>query len=163
MVIADFGAGSGHYTLQFAALLHDTGRVYAIDVQSDLLRRIQSEAHRRALKNIEIVTGDVERPHGTKLADRTVDLVLMSNVLFQLEDPAGALKEAWRILKPGGKLAIIDWSASFSGMGPTKQHVMPKEKALELATRGGFKVLNEFQAGDHHYGLLLRPIPTAKI
>lgn len=163
MVIADFGAGSGHYTLQFAERLADTGRVYAIDVQSDLLRRIKNEALRRGLKNIDIIAGDIEVRGGSKLAERSADLVLMSNVLFQLQDPAGALKEAWRILKPGGKLAIIDWSESFGGMGPRKQHVISKEKAIELSAASGFKLVNEFAAGAHHYGLLLGPILTTSL
>ncbi len=157
MVIADLGAGSGHYTLEFAAQLAGTGRVYAIDVQRDLLRRIKNEADRRGFKNVETITGDVERPQGTHIAERAIDIVLLSNVLFQLEDPSAALNEAWRIVKPSGKVAIIDWSDSFGGMGPTKKHVVKKERALELAKAAGFELVREFDAGTHHYGLILKP------
>ncbi len=159
MIVADFGAGSGHYALHCAKTLADTGRVYAIDVQSDLLRRIQNEAERQGLKNIETVLGDVEQPHGTKLADDSVDRVIMSNVLFQLEHPRSALLEARRIVKPSGKLVIIDWTDSFRGMGPTKEHVVKKEKAIEYAEGNHFKLLSEFTAGAHHYGLMFEPIP----
>ena len=159
MTVADLGSGSGHYALEFAARLSETGRVYAVDVQRDLLHRIKNEAQRRGLKNLEIIPGDIEKMHGTHIADAVCDLVLLSNVLFQLEDPGGALLEAWRILKPTGRLGIIDWSDSFGGMGPTKVHVIKKERALELAENSGFKLLTEFSAGAHHYGLLLKPVP----
>jgi ubiquinone/menaquinone biosynthesis C-methylase UbiE len=157
MTIADFGAGSGHYALECALRLAGTGRVYAIDVQRDLLRRLINEAMKRGLKNLETITGDVEKSHGTHLADGVVDLVLMSNVLFQLEHPKGAFAESWRVLKPIGKLCVIDWSASYGGMGPIKQHVIEKKSALELAAEGGFELVKEFEAGENHYGLLFRP------
>lgn len=176
-IIADFGAGSGHYTLHFAKLLNGSGlhhagagsglakagHVYAIDVQQDLLRRIKSEAQRRGFKNVETIWGDVTRSRGSRIADRAVDLVLISNLLFQLEDPAAALKEAWRILKPSGRLAIIDWSDSFCGMGPIKAHVVKKEHALELARAAHFELLHEFPAGAHHYGLIFRLAPHSNI
>jgi len=163
MVIADFGAGSGHYALQCAERLEGTGCVYAIDVQRDLLRRIRNEAQRRGLKNIEVIAADIERPSGTHLAERAVDLALISNVLFQLEHPKAALMEAWRIVKPSGKVAVIDWSDSFRGLGPTKKHVFSKDAALGLASETGFELLKEFHAGAHHYGLIFKPRPRPRI
>ncbi len=163
MVVADFGAGSGHYVLHMAEQLRGSGRVYAIDVQQVLLRRISNEAVQRGFKNVETIHGDVARARGSKLADRCLDLVLISNLLFQLEEPVAALKEAWRVLKPTGRLAIIDWSDSLPTgrqaavrRGPTKAHVVKKERALERAQTGRFEFVNEFAAGAHHYGLVFR-------
>jgi ubiquinone/menaquinone biosynthesis C-methylase UbiE len=153
-VIADFGAGSGHYTLQFGSLLAGSGVVYAIDVQHDLLLCVQNEAVRHGLLNILTVHGDIERLGGTRLPDAHVDLALISNTLFQLARPEQALAEARRILKPRASLAIIDWSDSFGGLGPAREHVVPKELALDLAFRGGFDLVSEFPAGAHHYGLV---------
>ena len=167
MVVADFGSGSGHYALHLAEQVGESGVVYAIDVQQALLERLKDEGVRRGFKNIEIIWGDVSRPRGSKIADRTVDLVLISNLLFQLEDPARALKEAWRVLKPAGRLAIIDWSDSppVGGrrMGPTKAHVLKIEKALDLAHEAHFDLIHEFDAGSHHYGLILKPAPASRI
>ncbi len=158
MKIADFGAGSGAYTLAAARTVGAHGKVYAVEVQKDLLTRIKNTATQEHLDNVEIIWGDFELPHGSRIADCLVDVVIISNALFQLENKSGALHEARRILKPAGKLAIIDWSESYSGMGPMKSDVVQKEAALELARMAGFTLMTEFAAGAHHYGLLLRPV-----
>jgi ubiquinone/menaquinone biosynthesis C-methylase UbiE len=156
--VVDFGSGSGAYVFAIAERLKGTGHVYAVDVQQDLLRRIKNESHKRGYKNVEIVWSDLEKPGGSKIADRHADLVVISNLLFQVEDKKTVLVEAWRILKPSGKLAIIDWSDSFGGMGPIKKDVVKKEMAVELARSAGFEALGEFKAGAHHYGMILRPV-----
>lgn len=155
MTVADFGSGSGHYTLAIAKQLQNSGHVYAIDVQKDLLTRIKNEAHKHGYQNVEVIWGDLERAHASKIADDHADLVLMSNLLFQLEDKHPPLREAMRILKPRGRLVIIDWSESFGGLGPIKKHVFKRDLALELAEHEGFKFVEEFDAGAHHYGLVL--------
>lgn len=156
MTVVDFGAGSGAYVLAIAERLSHSGHVYAIDVQQDLLRRIKNEAHKKGYKNVEIVWSDVEKPGGSKIADAHADRVLISNLLFQVEDKAAMLGEAHRILKPMGTLTIIDWSDSFGGMGPHKKEVVKRERALELARAAGFEPVREFDAGAHHYGLVLK-------
>lgn len=155
--VVDFGAGSGAYVFAIAEQLKGMGHVYAIDVQQDLLRRIKTEAHKRGYKNIETVWNDLEKPNGSMIADKHADLVLISNLLFQVEAKEAVIAEARRILNPTGTLAVIDWSDSFGGMGPIKKDIVKKERAVELAERGGFEIIGEFEAGAHHYGLLFRP------
>ena len=156
MSVADFGSGSGTYVLHIAEALENSGHVYAIDVQRDLLRRVKNEAHRRGFKNVDVIWTDLERAGSSKLADKTLDFVLVSNLLFQVENKAAVLAEAWRGLKPAGRLAIIDWPESFGGLGPVKGDVVSKEKALALAKESGFELQREFAAGAHHYGLIFR-------
>ncbi len=163
MSVADFGSGSGAYVLLIAEALANSGHVYSIDIQRDLVRRTQNEAHKRGFKNVEMIWADLERPGASKIADRTLDLVLISNLLFQIEDKVAVLSEAWRILKPSGHLAVIDWQESFGGLGPIKDDVVTKTEALELAQRVGFELQREFPAGAHHYGLVFRLVPQQKI
>lgn len=160
MAIADFGSGSGAYVLAIAEALRGFGHVYAIDIQRDLLRRIKNEASRRGYHNAEIILGDVEKPRGSKIADGRVDLVIISNLLFQLVDKSASLAEANRILKPGGRLAIIDWTDSQPvrgrGIGPAQKDIVSKTKAVGLASATGFILSGDFPAGAHHYGLIFR-------
>jgi ubiquinone/menaquinone biosynthesis C-methylase UbiE len=156
MRVADFGAGSGAYVLAIAEVLEGDGAVFAVDVQQDLLRRIHNEARRRHFKNVHIIWGDLERAGASKLADRTMDLVLVSNLLFQVEDKQAVVREAFRILAPGGRVALIDWSESYGGLGPRKEDVVPREDAAALAARGGFIEAEPFAAGAHHWGMIAR-------
>lgn len=161
MQIADFGAGSGAYVFAIAERLGGTGRIYAIDVQRDLLRRISNEATRRGYSNVEVIWADLEVPKGSKLAEQSIDFVLVSNLLFQVPDRSAILREARRIVKPHGSVALIDWSASFGGLGPMRDEVVTKEAALEEAGRAGLAPVREFHAGAHHWGLLMRPVYIA--
>lgn len=165
MNVADFGSGSGIYVLHIAEALEHSGHVYAIDVQRDLLQRVKNEAQRRGFKNVDVIWTDLERPGSSKFADKKLDLVLISNLLFQVDDKAMVLAEAWRILKPAGKLAIIDWSDPIGNatrsngagsFGPSKEMLVGKEKSLKLAKENGFELQREFSAGAHHYGLIFR-------
>ena len=157
MRVADFGAGSGAYTLAIAERLEGSGTVYAIDVQHELLRRVLNDAKKRGLNNVEVVWADLELPRASKLADGSIDLVVISNLLFQLPDKQPVLREARRILKPSGKLVLIDWSDSFGGMGPQKEDVVGKDAAMTLAEKAGFAQVREFAAGAHHWGVQLKP------
>lgn len=158
MKIADFGAGSGAYVLAMAERLAHSGHIYAIDVQRDLLTRIKNEAHKRGYNNVDIIWCDLERPNASRIADQHLDLVLVSNLLFQVDRKEAVLAEARRILKPSGRLAIIDWAESFGGMGPHKKDVVPKGRGKELAAETGFEFVKEFKAGAHHWGIVCRPV-----
>lgn len=162
MKVADFGAGSGAYALAIAEHLCGSGTVYAIDVQKDLLRRIATNAHKRGLKNIELIWADLELPGSSKIHNHTVDIVLISNLLFQVPDKKVPLEEARRIVKKNGRIVIIDWSESFGGLGPHKDDVCTKTAAKAIASQTGLRVMEEFDAGAHHYGLVCSPQATIK-
>lgn len=158
MSVADFGAGSGAYVWPIAQALGTSGNVYVIDVQRDLLRRIHNEAMRRGYSTVKIIWADLEQHNATRLADQSLDLVLISNLLFQVPNKMAVLKEAHRILKKSGTLVVIDWSDSFGGMGPRKGDVVTKKAAGDFLLRSGFAPEEEFSAGAHHWGLAARPI-----
>ncbi len=79
MRVADFGAGSGFYSLAAARAVGPHGHVYALDVQKDLLAKIKNDAVKANLANIEVLWADVEKPGGSKLKDRSLDAVIISN------------------------------------------------------------------------------------
>ncbi|OHA17556.1 MAG: hypothetical protein A2836_03590 [Candidatus Taylorbacteria bacterium RIFCSPHIGHO2_01_FULL_45_63] len=158
MHVADLGAGSGFYVLEAAKRVGDSGRVYAVDVQKDLLQKIKNRAGLEHLFNIEVIWGNVEKIGGTKLKEGSMDLVIASNILFQVEAKNDFIGEAKRILKPKGRVFLIDWSDSFGGMGPAKEAVVLPKDARRLFEAGGFVFEREIKAGDHHYGLVFKKI-----
>lgn len=156
MHVCDLGAGSGYYTVSAGEIVAETGRVYAVEVQKELMGRIKNQAKEAGLKNVEIIWGDIEESGGTKLADNSMDAVFLTNTLFQVEDKEATLHEAKRILKTGGVLLLVDWTDSFDGMGPHKDHVVSMETARKLCKDTGFEFDKNIEAGKHHYGFVVR-------
>lgn len=154
MRVGDLGAGSGHYALAAAALVGPMGRVYAIDIQEDILKHIKEFAEEKGLRNVETAWGNFEKLGGTKLKDASLDAVILSNTLFQLEHREGAVAEIKRILKTGGRLLVVDWAGAYGGMGPIPHQVVSEHVAEELFITGGFHKVKDFRAGPHHYSLV---------
>lgn len=153
-VVADFGAGSGFYSIAAAKAVAPRGKVYAVDAQRDLLSRLKKEGQRLHVHNIEVLSGDLEHLGGSKIRENSCDVVIVSNVLFMIGDRKTFLTEARRVLKPDGRLLLVDWSGSFSGMGPHSGHVLYKDDAMRLAREAGFEFNREIHVGAHHYGMI---------
>jgi len=151
-IVADLGAGTGHYTLPVAELV-PKGKVYAVDIQKDYLTIIKNRAIDSHLHNVEIIWGNVEKRGGTKIGDGVVDAVIVSNVLFQVEDRVGFIDEIKRILRPKGRVLFVDWSPE--SILQIKS-IIPKNKALSLFEKAGFALEQKIDAGEHHYGMILR-------
>ncbi len=156
MKVADLGCGSGFYSMALAKAVGDKGRVYAIDVQKGLLDRLKKEAMIEGFHNVEVVWGDVEKKHGTKLRDESADAVVVANLLFQIGQKVDFANEIQRILRQRGKLLLIDWSGSFGGVGPDQDQVVAKRIGQELFEQNGFVFEREIRAGDHHWGIIMR-------
>lgn len=158
MTVADLGSGSGFYTISAGKFVGDTGKVYSVDVQKDLLERTKNIATREHLHNIDIVWGDIEKMGGTKLRDFSVDRVILANVLFQSENKSGIVDETKRILKSGGKLLVVDWTGSFGGTGPAPQDVVTIPTIKKLFETAGFIFERNISAGEHHFGLIFKKL-----
>jgi len=156
MSVADFGAGTGPYSFAAARHVGGTGRVYAIEVQKELLERLKLDAKHKHVGTIELVWGDLDVSGGSKLREHTMDAVIIANTLFQSENRGALIGEAYRVLKPGGKVLFIEWSGSFNNLGPTQAQVIPEASARKLFEQAGFRVMPEFQAGSHHYGFIAK-------
>jgi len=158
MEIADFGSGSGHYSIAAARALISTGRVYAIDIQQELLTKLKNTATHEGLYNIEVIWGDIEKLGGTKLKDNSINLVFLSNILFQVENKDMVIKEVKRVLQSGGRVMVVDWTDSFGGLGPKPEVVFRKDMAISTFEKNGFHLDREILAGAHHYGLIYKKL-----
>lgn len=157
--IADLGSGAGHYAMAISKAVGPTGRVYAVDLQADMLERLTQEAERDCRTNIKVILGDIEKPLGTLLKDESVDGVVFSNILFQLEHKKQAVDEAFRILKPGATVGLVEWSdlSFLSNMkSKSKPDVATIEETKQLFDEEGFSLQRSFEAGEHHYGLIFK-------
>ena len=155
--VADIGSGIGYYAIPVAKKVGASGKVYAVEVQKDLIAKLKSSAAQEGVHNIDIIWGNAEKIGGTTIHDSTMDRVIVSNVLFQIEanDRDNLCIEMKRITKPGGKLLLIDWSEN-SPLGA--QSFVPKPLAEALFTKAGFVVEKTFEAGNHHYGIVFKRV-----
>lgn len=155
--VADLGAGTGAYSFAVSSILGPEGRVYACDVQKDILVRLDNEVRERGVHNIQTVHSNVESHLGTKLRDASIDWAIVANVLYQIEDREGFLKEIVRILKPGGSMLLVDWSESFGNLGPHEKDVIKESDAIQKCESIGLKKSPQvINAGSHHYGVVFK-------
>ena len=156
-VVADIGAGTGAFSFPIAEKVGPTGKVYACDVQKDILVRLENDARDRGLKNIQTVVSNVEIHQGTKLRDASIDWIIIANVFYQIEARQAFVKEMARILKPGGAVVLIDWSESFGSLGPQPAMIITKTDAEKMFAEVGLKSTpTVIDAGSHHYGIVFR-------
>lgn len=150
MSAAEFGCGSGGFTIPLAKKL-DEGIIYAIDIQAEPLSALKGRIILEHIRNVRIIKSDLERPKGSTLQDESVDLVVIPNVLFQVENKNSIIIEAKRVLKQGGVLAVIDWNST-AVRGPEEK--VSKDDVLKMTEEDGLKFLREINSGDEHYGVV---------
>lgn len=155
-VVADFGAGTGYFSVHLAKAVMPDGRVYACEIQKNLVEALGQAARSANLSNIIPVWADIEAHEGTKLPPASIDVVIVVNTLFQVEDREGVVREAARILRRGGKVIVIDWTESWGGTGPQPSDVVTQASTEVLFNAAGFTTETTFDAGDHHYGITFR-------
>lgn len=156
MIVADFGCGGGYFSIPTARRVGEAGKVYAVDIQKRIIDLVKSKANLEHLLNIETVWADLEREKGSRLRDGVADAVIVANILFQAEKKKVIIEEAWRVLRLGGELAVIEWDETPFAAGPQLEARIPRQLAQSMAEEAGFELEKEFEAGSHHYGLLFK-------
>jgi len=149
MSAADFGCGSGGWAIPLAQTVTD-GRVYAIDILGEPISALKARIKIENITNIAPMLSNIER--GVDLLDESLDLVLMTNFLFQVSDKKKVMDEAKRVLKTGGKVLVVDWQPNAT-LGP-KEGRIAVEEVKKLAEASGLKLEKEFTASPYHYGLI---------
>ena len=155
MIVADLGAGTGFYTIPCAHMVPN-GKVYAIEIIKDYITTIKNKAKEEHLNNVDCFWGNVEEIGGTRIKDDIIDVVVASNVLFQISDKDKFFEEMKRILKPGGRVLFIDWSPDTFVISMNKGGGLSKEKVVEIFKKKGFSLMRDIDVGNHHYGMILK-------
>lgn len=155
-VVADFGAGSGFFLEILSKTVGPQGKVYALEIQKELVDKLSDVARQKGLGNVEPKWCDIEADNGVTIPEESLDGAMMVNTFFQFEDKHAGLREVYRTLRSGGKFILIDWTESFGGLGPQPAQVVNELDARAYVESVGFTFDRSFDAGDHHYGLAFR-------
>ena len=135
--IADLGSGGGYFTIKLAEETGPAGRIYAVDVDRDLLEIATRNAEKKNLRNVIAVAATQD---DSGLPDRGVDLIFIRNVFHDIENPGYFRKLAGRLRK-GGRVAIIDYKP---GSIATAFHSVPEEKILKVMADSGYARIKRF-------------------
>jgi ubiquinone/menaquinone biosynthesis C-methylase UbiE len=156
MYVADFGVGNGYYAQILAERVGDNGKVFCIDVLNEMLHKLSMDSESKSLFNMEYIWSNLENFRGSTIKKDTIDLVVIANTFFQIIKKDNVAEEAHKILREKGRVLFVEWADSYAGMGPHASHLVPKEEAISIFEKAGFKMENEIDAGEHHYGLIFR-------
>ena len=136
LVLADVGCGPGFFALPAAKLLA-AGRVLAIDLQQDSLDIVARDASEAGLHNVETIRADAA---DLPLSAESVDAVLMARFLNNFPQRDAILREAWRVLRPGGRLYLVQWDRVATPMGPPLQIRIGQDEIGGILAGLGFAV-----------------------
>lgn len=148
---AEFGCGPGGFAIALARKV-PKGLVYALDIQEQPLSALNGRARSMGLSNIKTIQCNLEEPKGSTLKDESIDMVLMANTLFQIEEKEAVLKEARRILKPRGNLVIVDWNPD-SPFGPEEERIS-FDQVHQIVKFMDIKLVKELDAGTYHWAAI---------
>jgi ubiquinone/menaquinone biosynthesis C-methylase UbiE len=116
--VADLGSGSGLFTRALARAVAPGGTAFAVDIDPDLLKIVEASAKRSELTNVQTVLAG---PNDPKLP-QPVDLVFICDTFHHLPDKAAYARTLWRYIKPGGRVAVIDFTNDWPGGHDTMRY-----------------------------------------
>src|SRR3954467_1031498 len=156
--VADIGAGSGYITVRLAARVGPTGRVYANDVQPQMLNMLSRRLSNSRIANVTLIEGTLDDP---KLPAASVDLALMVDVYHELSAPQTMLRHLREALKPGGRLVLLEYRKEDPTVPIKPEHKMSVAEAKMEVEAEGFTLqrVDEALPRQHILIFVARPTP----
>jgi ubiquinone/menaquinone biosynthesis C-methylase UbiE len=150
--VAEFGSGYGTFTIPAAKIIK--GNVYAFDIDAIMIEQLNKRISEENISNIKVFQQDFVKA-GTKLKDRSIDYAMLFNILHA-EEPVALLNEAYRILKPGGKVGVIHWIHSETTPRGPSMNIRPTSlQCVDWLLEAKFKITNkEISLPPYHYGII---------
>ena len=159
MHLADFGVGrTGHLIFPAARLVGEDGRVYGVDIAKESLKMLEGRRRQYLVHNLDLVHGDIEEG-GLDIPERSLDRIFLVHTLPVAKRHADIAREMRRLLKPDGKIVVVDWRPDTQHpVAPQPQfRLHPNQVDLALA-RAGCEVCEEFSPSGAHWGRVYRLI-----
>jgi SAM-dependent methyltransferase len=150
-IVADIGAGTGYFSVRFAHMLPQ-GRVYGVDTEPAMVKHLAERAKREGLKNITAVAGKPGDPHLPEKAD----LVVLVDVYHHVEGREGYFRSLQKSLRPGGRVAVIDFHMDSPVGPPRSARVAPDAVKVEMKS-AGYVLAQEHAFLPNQYFLVFKP------
>lgn len=152
-VVADLGCGNGFYVVPAAQLVGNTGTVIAVDVVESKLDATLSIANQFGYKNVKIIRADLEKPL-LDIEESSCDMVIVGNIMHEVKQKNMLIRNIYRILKTGGRAAVVEWKRSATPFGPPLDKRLEQEALEIMLMQAGLRRIKEMQADGYHYAVL---------
>jgi ubiquinone/menaquinone biosynthesis C-methylase UbiE len=157
--VADFGCGYfGHFCFPLAKTVGTKGLVYAIDILPSAVTEIKKRAYQENIPQIKAIWGDLEKFKGSTLDSNSLDAVVLINILNQSEQKTAIIRESVRIAKRNALIVIIDWKDKSLDFGPDLKMRLNSDSLKNALSKLSLSLIEEFSAGSHYQGFLLKKI-----
>jgi len=137
MTVAEIGAGTGYLLRYLAAAVGAEGAVFLADIEPSLVAHIRARAEREKAANVIPVLASKDHP---RLPAKSVDVILFLDTYHHIDERLVYLRNLHRFLKPGGKVAIVDWRKEPLPVGPPVDHKIAQRHVVEEMEEAGFKL-----------------------
>ncbi len=153
MKVADCGSGTGAYVFPISGIVGAGGKVYAIDKDINILDKINREAEKGKIENIDTILGNLEEK--IPIPEEECDFIILSNVLSEVHNLERVILEIKRILKDNGQVLIIDWKNNNLGLNIKRRGLIEEEKLVAILANNNLEIKKHIPAGDYHYAFLV--------
>ncbi len=152
-VLADVGSGSGLFTFALASYVMPGGRVIGFDVQKECIEYSKDKLSKSLVPNVSFIQNGLE---SIPAEDSSIDAVSMILIAHEIASPEEFYAELLRVMKPGSKLALIDWQAKETSHGPNLKERISLESLLALLNGFGFEFIHQELINDENYMLVVK-------
>lgn len=160
--LADLGCGgAAHFVVPAAQKIGSQGLVYAVDILKSALKSVASISRLEGVQNVKTIWSNLEITDATTIKKESLDAAFLINILFQSKQHENIIKEAVRLIKRGGQLLVIDWGRGASTFGPPVVDRVKPENIKKIAQNLKLKLLDEFEAGTYHFGLVFKKVTSS--
>lgn len=141
----DFGCGPGYFTIPLAGRVKS---VIAVDVSAEMLSVCRKRVEERNLQNVRFLQSDGSH---LPLDDKTIDRALLANIFHELDHPVQLLGEIQRVLKPAGKIFLLDWKPVETPTGPPLDHRILEQDVISAVKKAGYQPEKSWDVFPYHY------------
>jgi ubiquinone/menaquinone biosynthesis C-methylase UbiE len=151
VTVADVGAGSGYFAVRLAEAVGGSGRVLAVDISPDMILHMNRRLRDAGIRNVQTV---LSAPDDPLLADSTVDLFFICDTWHHIDERPKYLALLKRMLRPGGRIAIVDFQKRPLSFGPPLEMKIAREDVVKELAAAGFRLAAEHGFLPHQYFLV---------
>jgi ubiquinone/menaquinone biosynthesis C-methylase UbiE len=154
MTVADLGAGTGYFARALSAAVGARGSVLAADTEPGLVEHLRKRAEQEGLANLVPILSSADNP---RLPAGGVDVVLIVDTYHHLDDRVAYMRRLAGVLKPSGRIAVVDWQKRELPVGPGLAHKLAREQVIDEMERAGYRLGAEPDLLPYQYFLLFTP------